>query len=41
MQEVPSSPASYDEAKQAELWRYSEQLVERLQAQAAPQAAAG
>ena len=28
--EIPSSPASYDEAKQAEVWEYSEALVEKL-----------
>lgn len=28
--EEPSSPASYDEGKQAALWEYSEQLLEKL-----------
>ena len=31
--EMPSSAASYDEAKQAEVWEYSEALVEKLLAQ--------
>jgi hypothetical protein len=34
-EEMPSSPDSYDEAKQAALWAFSEELVSTLTAAAA------